>query len=168
MKRFLGWFFAPFAVMLILDQAVKAWARDAGQMMEGRVLAVVIPDVFELKLVFNHGIAFGFLQGQGWMLSPIALIMAGAAAYMALKDRGQPRINHLTLGLLASGAIGNLIDRVWMQKVTDMFYVRAINFPVFNIADACISVAAVLIVLGTFRKEPKKSPPSEAPADDGA
>ena len=65
--------------------------------------------------------------------------------------------------LLCAGAIGNLIDRLWMGKVTDMFYARFIDFPVFNIADICISLAGTLIVLlalkDTFSKsEPKLEP----------
>jgi signal peptidase II len=62
---------------------------------------------------------------------------------------------------LAAGAIGNLIDRLWMQKVTDMFWFRPINFPVFNIADSCITVAAIILVVKGMT-EPQEKPQTVA------
>jgi signal peptidase II len=49
--------------------------------------------------------------------------------------------------ILASGAIGNLIDRIRFQYVVDFIYIRLINFPIFNFADICVSVSAVLLVV---------------------
>jgi signal peptidase II len=168
MKRPAAAYGLPFIVLLAIDQATKAWARASAEGMEGRLIAVPIPGLLEIKLTYNHGIAFGLFQGAGWLLSPIALIMAGAAAWMSFRRPAQPLINHLTLGVLSAGAIGNLIDRVWMQKVTDFIFVRAINFPVFNVADACISVAAALILIGAFQSEKKKVQPPEAPTTGSA
>lgn len=135
--------------MLVLDQAVKAWARGAEGQFGGRPW----PGVFELTLTYNEGIAFGKLQGYGEFLTPVALIIAGFAVRYSWKHPHDGLWNHLTAALLASGAIGNMIDRLWLGKVTDMFWIRAINFPVFNIADVCISIAAGMLIITWLREE---------------
>jgi len=78
---------------------------------------------------------------------PIALAMAGFAAWHTWKHPEAPKIVHITTATLAAGAIGNMIDRVMAQKVTDMFWFRLINFPVFNVADVCITFAGTMLVL---------------------
>ncbi len=156
--------FLIYVVTLIaFDQVVKAWARDAAGWVEYRTFWPIWPNVFEFKLVYNHGIAFGMAQGAGVFLTPIAIIIAGYATYHIAKSKNDPPGVFIALTLLCAGAIGNLIDRLWMGKVTDMFYARFIDFPVFNIADICISLAGTLIVLlalkDTFSKpEPKLEP----------
>jgi signal peptidase II len=158
-KLFLFCFFG----LLVLDQAVKAWTRAA--FVEGQSFPL-IPNVFELTLTYNKGIAFGQLQGYGVFLAPVAILIAGWCAWHSMKHPQEPRIVHIAMGTLASGAIGNLIDRVWLGKVTDMFWFRAINFPVFNVADSCICIAAGLLILGWGKdafaaEKAKKVAPSE-------
>ena len=65
------------------------------------------------------------------------------------------RLNGLGLSLVLSGAVGNLIDRLWLGHVVDFFdvYYRAWHFPAFNIADSAITVGAALLVLGMWRQE---------------
>lgn len=133
------------AVALVLDQAVKFWVRFAAEGVEGRSLAVLWPNVFELKLVYNEGIAFGMFQGAGVWLTPIAAIIAGGATWYSLRHKHEPKSTHVTMALLCAGALGNLIDRIAHGKVTDMFWIRAIDFPVFNVADVCITVAGVML-----------------------
>ena len=161
-------FFGLSITMLALDQFLKFWIRLAADETAGRTVAVLWPEVFELKLVYNEGIAFGMLQGIGLWLAPIALIIAGWAGYFSLKNPNEPRVVHMTMALLAAGAIGNLIDRLAMGKVTDMFWIRAINFPVFNIADACITVAGVLMtyrILADIFAKRTSDPPSPTSAE---
>lgn len=143
-KPIAGWVFPTlWAGLLAVDQAVKAWAR--GALVEGQSLNGPWPGVFELTLTYNKGIAFGLFQGVGVFFAPVAILIAGAAALYSYRHRTEPWPAHVGLALLASGAIGNLIDRVWLGKVTDMFWLRAIDFPVFNVADSCITVGAVLL-----------------------
>lgn len=144
--------YLPLTVGLILiDQLVKAWARGAADHVEGRSIFPLWPGVFELKLVYNHGVAFGLFQGAGIVFAPVALLIALAATWYSLKRPNEPTVHHVTAGLLTAGALGNLIDRLTMGKVTDMFWIRLIDFPVFNVADVCITVAGALLVLGGIR-----------------
>jgi len=154
-------------VLLVVDQLTKVWARHAAEFTEGRSLLAVWPGVFELKLVYNKGIAFGMLQGGGVLLAPIAIVIAGAATYYSFRQPRSARIVHVTMALLVSGAIGNLIDRLAMGKVTDMFWIRAINFPVFNVADICITTAGVLLALASIRDAFIRPMPEPAPLDRG-
>lgn len=139
-----------FLSLLSLDQLVKLWARVAAEGVEGRSIFPLWPGVFELKLVYNQGVAFGLLEGKGFWMFPIALAMAGFAAWHTWKHPDAPKIVHITTATLAAGAIGNMIDRVVAQKVTDMFWFRLINFPVFNIADVCITFAGVMLVISAL------------------
>jgi signal peptidase II len=138
-------FFIVVVSALLLDQATKFWARVAADGAEGRSLFELWPNVFELKLVFNEGIAFGMLQGAGVFLTPIAALIAVGAAWYSLRHPDETRATHFTMALLCAGALGNLIDRIALGKVTDMFWIRAIDFPVFNVADVCITAAGVML-----------------------
>jgi len=145
---FLFWFVA----FLALDQGVKAWCRH--KFVIGEKLAFPIPNVFEITLTYNKGIAFGFFQGSGVLFAPVAILITLWAFLFCRQHSHERRWVHLAAALLASGAIGNLIDRVWLGKVTDMLWFRAINFPVFNIADSCITIGALMFAL-RFIFEPK-------------
>lgn len=149
--------------LIALDQVVKAWARNAAGWVEFRTFWPVWPGVFEFKLVYNHGIAFGLAQGAGIFLTPIAILIAGYATYHIAKSKSDPPGVFTGLTLLCAGAIGNLIDRLWMGKVTDMFYARIIDFPVFNIADICISCAGAIIVVLAIKDSLTKSPTEPKP-----
>lgn len=141
------WVALGVSLIVLVDQVVKAWARGAAHEMQGRIIAEVIPRVFEIKLVFNEGIAFGMAQGGGRFLTPIAVVVCGVALFLSVSRPRDPRVFHVTMVALAGGSLGNLIDRLRFGRVTDMFYFRLIDFPVFNVADVAISTAGALLVL---------------------
>ena len=143
-------FFIVTVSCLVLDQVTKFGARMLAEGVEGRSISALWPGVFELKLVFNEGIAFGMFQGAGVFLTPIAACIAFGAAWYSLRHPGEPRSSHVTMALLCAGALGNLIDRVAFGKVTDMFWIRAIDFPVFNVADVCITVAGFMLAISVL------------------
>ncbi len=162
-------FWVMFVGLLAADQIVK-WLMRAN--FAENQSATLIPHVLDLRLTFNKGIAFGQLQGYGVYLAPIAIIIAVGAAMYTYR---QPKENgwiHAAMGLLASGALGNMIDRVFLGRVTDMFETRFIQFPVFNIADACITIAAAILVvkwgLEGLQKEPVDKPVETEPAQSHA
>ncbi len=133
--------------MLVIDQAVKAWARHTFGDNLSALGGKPFPGFFELTLTYNDGIAFGMFQRHGVLLAPIAIGMSAAAIWYVVTHKREPLIVHLAMAFLTAGALGNLYDRLVLHKVTDMFYFRAINFPVFNVADACITVAACLLIV---------------------
>ena len=137
-------FWTVFLLMLAVDQGVKAWVR--GAFYEHEAPGYPWPGVFEITLTYNKGIAFGMLQGFGVVLAPIAIAMAAVAAIYTYRHPKESLWIHASMALLSAGALGNLYDRLILGKVTDMFWFRAIDFPVFNVADACITVAAVILI----------------------
>ena len=143
-------FFLLSGSALALDQASKFCARAMVDGVEGASILALWPGVFEFKLVYNEGIAFGMLQGLGVWLAPVGVIIAGGAIWYSLKHPQESRATHVTMALLSAGAVGNLIDRVAFGKVTDMLWVRAINFPVFNVADVCITFAGTMLALSAI------------------
>lgn len=155
MKSRLPLFWAITMLMIVVDQAIKAWIRNTlmvGQYWDGGPWK----GVFEFTLSYNKGIAFGLFQGSAILMAPVAIVIAGFAVYSIYKNRNETRWGTVALALLASGAVGNLIDRVANPKgVTDMFLVRLANitggrvndFPVFNWADSCITVSMIMLFL---------------------
>lgn len=131
---------------LVIDQLVKAWTRGAVN-PHGGFNGLPWPGVFEITYTTNKGIAFGLFQGYGVLLAPIAVAIVVLAAIYSNRNPQESKWVHAAMALLASGALGNLYDRVAHGEVTDMFWFRAINFPVFNVADMCITFAAVILIL---------------------
>ena len=109
----------------------------------------IIPDVFELYYLENHGAAFGILQGQKTffiIMTTLALIIL-IYLFIRIPDKKHYFYIRLILVLLISGAIGNFIDRCAHDYVIDFFYFKLIDFPVFNVADIYVTMAAVFLIL---------------------
>lgn len=143
-----------FAGLVYLDQITKALAV---RHLKDKPAFVLMDGVFELHYLENRGAAFGMLQNQKVLFIVIAAVMLVVISYTLLK---LPRNKHfaaleILLVLIASGAVGNLIDRVNLNYVVDFFYFKLINFPIFNVADIYVSVSCVLlaILLVFFYKE---------------
>lgn len=157
-----------FAITLVacvvIDQLIKAWIRHVFATNLAALQSRPFPGIFELTYSQNQGIAFGFFQGSRVLTIPIALGMVGFATYASFRHKGESRMYHFAFGLLAAGALGNLIDRFFLGFVTDMFYFRLINFPVFNFADACITAFGVLLFISILFEKPA----AKATASQGA
>ena len=139
-----------FALFVILDQITKSLAVTY---LKDRPAFILWENVFELHYLENRGAAFGMLQNQKVLFVIIAVIMLTAISYILIK---LPRTSHyfaleFLLVLIASGAVGNMIDRVSLGYVVDFFYFKLIDFPIFNVADIYVTVAAfAMFGLGLF------------------
>lgn len=141
-----GWLAFGF---LALDQASKLFIRSTFAEHQSET---IIPRFLDITLTYNRGIAFGMFQGFGILLAPIAVAIAIGAWLYTKRHPHESKWIHVAMGLLCAGAIGNLIDRVFLGKVTDMIAVRFVDFPVFNIADSCITVAGAILVFKWARE----------------
>ena len=135
-----------FIILVVLDQYTKSLAV---QYFKDKPACVIIDDVFELHYLENRGAAFGMLQNQKILFVIIAVIMLAAISYILIK---LPRSSHyfpleILMILVASGAVGNLIDRVRFTYVVDFFYFKLINFPIFNVADIYVSISCVILAV---------------------
>ncbi len=150
-------------IALILDQLTKQWASDA--LAYGNIIEVM--PHFDLKLAHNYGAAFSFLANAGgwqqWALSIFAIIISGVLVVWLSRIKRTERWLGISLALVLSGAIGNVIDRVSYGYVVDFidWYVskEGYHWPTFNIADCAISIGAVMLLLEGFftDKESEKS-----------
>ncbi len=131
----------------------------------------VIPGFFDLTHLKNVGTAFGLLNTPGSPSRALVVTLLAAAVFVgvlvwAWKTPPQERLLSAALALVAGGAVGNLIDRVRIQCVTDFlrFYVSRWEWPSFNVADSAISVGVLLIAWDIWRRPETSAPRPEARA----
>lgn len=121
------------------DQAVKFYVVQNIELY-GR--APLVPGLIELFHIQNTGGGFSILAGHTWILTALtAALMLGIGALL-LKRRFPHPMAMWSLTVILGGGLGNLIDRVRLGYVVDMFNFQFINYPVFNVAD-------ILVVCGT-------------------
>ncbi len=144
-------FWITTAILLILDQTSK-WAIN-NWMAPGKSIPL-LKGHLSLTYVQNKGAAFGILQGQTYFLLLCAGMVIAAAVY--LNRRGElTGIMQILTGLIAGGALGNLLDRIARGYVID--FIDLGWWPVFNVADSAICCAVVLTMIYTFRDQEEKS-----------
>ncbi len=104
---------------------------------------------------YNSGAAFGMFQGASAVFTILAIIVVGAILYYYPRVEQSDWTLRAAMAMQLAGALGNLIDRLMLQgQVTDFISVG--TFPVFNVADASISVGVVVLLLGTWLRERKE------------
>ena len=108
---------------------------------------VIIENFFNITNIKNTGGGFSILQDQTLFLSIISSVAVIVLIYFIIKDKN--RFNRICYSLLCAGALGNLIDRIRLKYVVDFldFYIFGYDFPVFNLADTYITIAAGLIII---------------------
>lgn len=145
-KTFLIVDFIMIVILIGIDQITK---HLAVLHLKDKPAFPIINGVFELHYLENRGAAFGMLQNQKGFFLLTASIVLIAICYILFKVPEDRKYNilHLLLVLIASGAIGNMIDRIRLEYVVDFFYFVLINFPIFNVADIYVSVACVLLAI---------------------
>jgi signal peptidase II len=166
-----SWLWTLALVGLVLDQATKYgvffWLRDAPDNKQ-----VIIPGAFNLVaqrltgpggqevLHVNHGALFGWLQGwEGRANTGFAVISLVAAAAIVVwssqRSTARDRGLCVALGLILAGTLGNFYDRVFFGGVRDfLHWYYWVNWPVFNVADCCLVVGALLLLVLAFRSQP--------------
>jgi len=135
------------AVIAAADQLTKVLANTN---LEYGVNVPVFPG-FDLLLAFNRGAAFSFLNDasgwQRWLLSGISLSVSVFLLVWLVQLPRKQRLLRVALAVILGGAIGNLYDRMMYGYVVDFIsvYYQQWRFATFNIADAAISIGAVLL-----------------------
>lgn len=137
---------AAVLVLVVLDQWTKYLAAAY---LKGNAPKEIIKNVFELSYLENRGAAFGIFQNQRWAFLILTLIIMTALVllYRRLPYGKRFLPMKICLVIIFSGALGNMIDRVLHGYVIDFFYFKLINFPVFNVADIYVTVAAFAAML---------------------
>ncbi|MBL6942384.1 MAG: signal peptidase II, partial [Rhodospirillales bacterium] len=116
---------------------------------------------FNLVMGWNRGVSFGMFDGDSplnkWLLIGLALIVV--MVLLVWLKRAEDRLVGYALGLIIGGALGNVIDRIHYGAVADFldFYIGAYHWPAFNVADAGITVGAVVLVLDSLFRGPEQN-----------
>ncbi|MDO8488768.1 MAG: signal peptidase II [Candidatus Omnitrophota bacterium] len=131
--------FIIISSVIFLDQATKFLASKFLQLNNPVPL---IKNFFNLTLVHNRGAAFGMFQNQLFMFLLISISAIILIIY-SLRDKRNSKLFKISLSLILGGAIGNLVDRTRFGFVIDFLDFRV--WPVFNLADSVITVAALLL-----------------------
>ena len=145
-KIFLLVDFLMIIFLVFLDQFTKYLAVIH---LEDKPAIKIIDGVLELNFLKNSGAAFGLLQNQKVFFILVAVMILCIIAYVLFRmpDDKKYNIMHILLVMIASGAAGNMIDRVRNDYVVDFIYFVIINFPIFNVADIYVPVSTFLFVI---------------------
>ena len=135
-------YFALSAVLLAADQLTKLWA--ARSLTLGQPVPL-IGNTFRLTRVHNMGGAFGIFPGGTAVFIAVSSIISVVLIALLFSHRVSNRLLRFGASIVLAGAVGNLIDRAIQGYVLDFFELR--GFPVINVADACVSIGAALIIL---------------------
>lgn len=149
------------AALLVADQASKWWILDMVRLPEVRNIPLLAlgPLGLDLSMVWNRGVTFGLLSGDGPLNHIILAVVAAAIALFLLRwlAKAETRPVTLALGAVIGGAVGNVIDRLRFGAVVDFIDVHGWGWHwyVFNVADAGIVCGVgVLLADALFRKPP--------------
>ncbi len=145
------------AFVVLLDQWTK-WLI-VKNMEYGERIALLDP-WFGILSHRNRGAAWGMLEGQMWLFSIVTVAVICAIVYFYHKEaKGKP-IFQVGLMLLLGGAIGNFIDRIFRGEVVDfvdvLIPVIKYDFPIFNVADAALTIAVVILMIGLIMEDKKE------------
>ncbi len=143
-------FWSVFFLIIFLDLTTKELAE---KYLQNKTVNV-IPNLFDLTLVWNKGAAFGILSESPEYIRKLILIGSSLIAaivvifYFIKSKEKLSNLEILSLALIGGGSLGNLYDRLFLGQVRDFldFYIKDHHWPAFNIADASITVGIGLFI----------------------
>ena len=152
------WGLLTFVVTFLADQISKYWIV-LGLDLQQRLFIDVLPPYLTFKMAWNHGINFGLFAGESdanrWILIAIAVALTVAVLYW-VRNETEVKVR-VSAGLLAGGAIGNIVDRILYGAVADFLNMSCCGLSnpfAFNIADIAIFVGALGLVFFAGREKP--------------
>ena len=142
--------FLILIIFIFLDYASKLWALEN---LFVKYQSIKLTSFLSMTPVWNSGISFGFFQNSGeigrYVFTAFAFLVSVWLIFSSFK---LPRYSSLGFILIASGAIGNAIDRIIYGKVVDFidFYIDDLHWPAFNLADTIIFIGACIFLFSQF------------------
>ena len=164
--------YAVFSVLalalLALDQWVKHWITVNLPLGEGMPF---LPGFMELRTVHNYGAAWSSFSGQRWLLVAVTCCIVAAVAVLLVRRVVRHPLGVMACAMILSGGVGNIVDRVRLGYVVDMFNLLFMEYPVFNVADifvVCGTLLGAVYYLWLYDKYDKKDKAhgeSDAPSE---
>ncbi|MCH5357286.1 signal peptidase II [Limosilactobacillus reuteri] len=136
-------------ILTICDQLLKSWVASSIVLGGSKQL---IPGIIELTNLRNSGAAWSIFEGQQTFFTIITIIAIIVIGYFIWQYR--KNISMLIgLSFIMAGTIGNFIDRLRQGYVVDMFETTFINFPIFNIADMCLTIGVIWLIICILKEK---------------
>ena len=136
------------AVGILIDQVTKLLAV---KLLMPKDTVPIIKDVLHLTYVENRGAAFGMFDDRRWLFMVPSVVMIVAMLIYLYFGYAETKLYAVSVSMIVSGGIGNMIDRTVLGYVVDFIDFRLINFAVFNGADSFVCVGGGLLVLALVR-----------------
>lgn len=154
-----GLFWAIAAMVVAFDLITKRWAETALLLYEP---VRIVGDAIRWRLVYNPGAAFGLHLGpwSRWIFLVVAVVAVVVLYRMARQSPAADLVRQVSLGAVAGGALGNLVDRIrGPQGVVDFIDVGigTTRWPTFNVADIGVSCGAVILAISLWREDSRRS-----------
>lgn len=152
-------FFLIAVLVIAALTAVDQWTKHLAVLyLKNQSDIDLIPGVFKLQYLENHGAAFGVLQNQQWLFSILTTVFLVFAFYTLYRIPKQKPFfaAYWILTVLTAGAIGNYIDRLSQKYVVDFAYFSLIDFPIFNVADIYCTLSVIaffLLILFGYKED---------------
>ena len=156
---------AALLVMIAGDQALKGWTVSHLELGESTPF---IPAIMQLTRVHNYGAAWSSLSGKTVLLVAVTAVMMIAVAVLLLRRVVRHPLGVSACLLILGGGIGNIIDRIRLGYVVDMFDLLLFSYPVFNLADCFVVVGAILgavYYLWIYEKFDARKKSNDSPSD---
>ena len=145
-------------ILIAVDRITKNWAAQA--LASGDI--AVIDKVLYFRYTENTGVAFSMFSDNRWVLVGITSVMLIVALAFFLSGKIKDKLELFALSLIIAGGVGSLIDRLSLGYVIDFIDVRIINFAIFNVADMCITIGAILVCIAAFAAEKREKREQES------
>ena len=159
-------YLAVLLLTLAGDQALKLWVLENMELYAARPL---LPGLVELKYIQNTGGGWSILSDHTWLLTLMtAVVLVVLAVILARKIIRHP-LGVWMAHILFAGGLGNLIDRIRLGYVVDMFDFQFMNYPVFNVADICVVIGVIgcaVYYIFLYEKYDAPKPPVEEETED--
>lgn len=140
-------------LFVIVDQVVKMWIVNNFSLHDGMEL---IKGLVSILYVRNTGAAWGMFEGKMVFFYLITAVAVGTLLYLMFKEKGKSKLLLTAYSLILAGAVGNFIDRIRLGYVVDMFKFEFIDFPIFNVADICLTIGVIFLFYYVIFKEQSK------------
>lgn len=138
---------------LVVDRLTKIWAVNV---LTGMSEITIIKDFFSFLYIENKGAAFGIFQNKTGFLTIVTIIVMVGIVYYIIKYKPKNKFMNIGFSLIISGALGNLIDRIYYRYVVDficLHYKEVYYFPVFNVADIMVVLGTIIVVLCLLKED---------------
>ncbi len=129
--------------------------------LKGKPPVTFIPGVVQFNYAENTGMAFSMLSGARWVFIALTTVVCAVGIWYIFSNRCKSLWAYWSIGVVISGGIGNLIDRIANNYVVDFIEPTFVNFAVFNIADSAVTLGAIslaaFLIYDAFRSKGEKN-----------